>query len=212
MKNLKINTEIIKTLVGSLAFTVILSLGIRMIDKKISPPCNESSLHAHVYETANGMKKYIVCEEKYYKFMKKNASDIKLLTAKEKAKLDFIDSNALFLIDENIDVINKMIDNKKDFSEYEYTIEDRQKSLFKTSWTLDANHDNLTGKVRDYTYVYKAYKLVEDNDDYHLEESEYVKDLNAIKGEYPYIKGNFYKKLKINEYSILEDNKEKVLK
>ncbi len=71
----------------------------------------------------------------------------------------------------------------------------------KTNWTLDPNHDDLTGRVREYSTKYYGYKIVNNSvDNRQIEKSMASDNIFDIASDYPYFRLEDYKKLEVIEY------------
>ena len=102
-------------------------------------------------------------------------------------------NNGLFKIDDNIDAINKIVNNLKPFVIYEYY--EKKGNIILTNWTANKEEKDLTGNVKIFYPMFYAYKLEEDILTNRCTKSDFVHNLNVIKDEYPYIKNDFFKYL-----------------
>lgn len=197
---LKINTGIVKIFCGYLAFTIVLSLCARQINKHIECPIKET--HAHQYTDLSGLKRYINSENFIYKLMVKSDNTI-LINEDDIKLLSFIDNNNLYSIDENISKINERIANQHSYIEYEYKKENEQ-----LGWTTNESQEGLTGNARNCDCVYNAYKITKNsNNEYCLEKRDNILNLLEIKDEYQYIKVDYSSVIKGDIYTIDLKNK-----
>lgn len=201
------NKEIIKVLGTSVAFTVVISLGARYMINKYN--CKIDEKHAHIYTDLSGLKRPIESEDTIYKMMLKDKDNFIYCNSENSAFLKFLDDNNLYSIEENIDTISNDLNHFNSFTEYEYKYKTGDNE--KVRWTTLNNSKNLTGRARDCYYVYTAYKIVEEDNNYKLLNSGEVNDLLAFSSEYPYIKANYYKVIKDEVYQINLDEDKKML-
>lgn len=201
---LHINKEILKVFGGSLAFTIVLSIGARQLNKKFT--CQIEELHAHRYTAIGGLERYAISDSTIYELMLKSRKDIKYLSEDDATLINYLDNNDLFIIDENLEKIKKDLEDKKDFTEYEHDVEktDKLGKKYKDKyWSRD--YLNCNGNARDCYYIYEAYKI-ENNQ---LIKSNKVDNILDIKDEYPYIKINYYEIVKGDIYQVDIKNKVK---
>lgn len=204
---LNINKEVVKVFGGSLAFTVVLSLGARKIADRYM--CHINVDHAHNYTSIGGMKRYTMSENTIYELMLKS-KEVKYLDEGEAKFIDFLDKYDLYVIEDNIDVIKERLGWQKDFTEYQREVENTDKNGKKvksTRWTTNSYKNN--GNARDCYYVYEAYKVVDDNGELKVEKSDQVTNLLDIKDEYPYVNKNYYKVIRGDIYKVDEKGKVK---
>lgn len=204
---LHINKEILKVFGGSLAFTIVLSLGARKIADRYM--CHINHEHAHNYTSIGGMKRYTMSENTIYELMLKS-KDVKYVNDEEARFIEFLDKYDLYVIEDNIDIIKERLEWQKDFTEYQRDIEKTDKDgnkIRSTRWSTNSYKNN--GNARDCYYVYEAYKVIEEDGELKVEKSDPVSNILDIKDEYPYVKINYYKIIKGDIYKVDEKGKVK---
>lgn len=178
--------------------------------------CDILEKHAHFYVDEDNFGRYIVSENKKIGNLKKYYSYIPVYNNNDEL-LDFINKNDLFVISDNKQEIDKIVSKLHDHKEYRYyyfyndidkiTHYDGFKetnsyySLAKKgySWSENEYVDNLTGETRYCHYMYRAYKIVKNNKEFKLVESDLVESLDDLSDEYIYIDKNFY--IPVNLYN-----------
>lgn len=180
-------------------------------------PCEITKDHFHVYESKDGIKKYLRGEYEYYGFYDSfnRTEEYVLLDDSNSKILNFIINNSLINIVDNIDVIRKIEDNNKPCKEYEYTyittklvdyyvttkegkVIPMQKlvNITETDWTNDKNQECLTGNVREKSYLYYGYRVCNNLGILTLEESEKMSSIDELLSEgYYFIKTDFYEEI-----------------
>lgn len=189
IKKLKFYTEFIKVVGGSLIFTIVISSCARQIDKKYITKCDISEEHAHYYVNDYNLKRPIFSDKRNVLFLKRT-DEVIYEKDIDKKFVEALNRYSLFDINTNIEVITDIINSNKNYTEYEYL---NNNNLQWDKIENIENVDSLTGRSRNSTYLYQAYKLEENNGHYSIKESPYVESLDSIKEEYPYIKDKFYK-------------------
>ncbi len=198
MKNLKINA-----MRSVLAFMLV-SIPVTACGKVVD--CDVEGTHAHVYTNDDGYVKFIEDEHETVKGFTRTDVSIEL-TKEDQELYEFLNSKGLLSINDNLDILIDEKLNNQDYLEYRYSYIYMQpiphiRSNGKTtttsftyipvprySWTSNENHGNKTGETRVAHYVYRAYKVVvDDNGKYKLVASDYVDDIRDIMEEYPYFK------------------------
>ncbi len=188
-KNLKVE----KNMLGLACLTLILVTN--SFENNLKDNCLIMYDHLHKYTDDNGFNIYKQSEEETIEGFHKTNSIIK---KSEEAIL--IDELNLLKITDNISTLTNIMEKNKDFIQYEY----KYKRYFEVrnnkyiiiddySFSNDINHENLTGRIRNVKYKYKAYKIVDNNGEKELVESPLVDNIIDIKDSYPYFKICTYK-------------------
>ena len=106
----------------------------------------------------------------------------------------------LFVGTDNLDYLNNLKNENKDYIEYHYDYSKRRVVTTSTGkitqtypimqrhegYTDDHNHEGLDGKVKLYHYQYYGYKIEKQDGKYVKIKSPLVDDINEIIDEYPY--------------------------
>lgn len=197
IKLIEFNKEFFKVVGGSLAFTVVISMAARNIDKKFISKCDIDQEHAHYYTNNDNLKRPIVSEKNRTFFLNKT-NEIVYLDDMSKDLINAMNINCLYDIELNKEAIDSKINSLVPYTEYEYIVDGSKK--WKDSSLIEED-DILTGQARDCSYVYRAFKLEKNGSRYTKVPSMEVEDLSLIKDEYPYISDDFYKIVKTEPYS-----------
>lgn len=206
MKNLKIKKIFVPfALTGSLAVAGLTSCG-NIMD------CEIEEEHMHKYVSDEGFETYKEGE------WGKNAD---MYWTEEyvpyNEKLETISDFDLIKIDDNLEALENATKNDLPYLEYEYKynyvtplkVGKVTTMISHTAYDFTTNKDDcrLTGCVRDVSYKYKGYKIVEDKKGKKtIIESKLVDDLTDIVDEYPYFKLFDYKQKVYSEKYTLEKN------
>lgn len=184
--------------------------------------CGIESAHAHLYINDEGYIRYI--PEEYLEYGDYQRTNGYINIEGEEELYAFLDKNGLVRIEDNLDIISTQMEENKDYLEYEYSFINYEKKPIANivggvlhvslvnmpfedfAWTNNANHDNLTGRQRLCHYVYTGYKIeIDERGNYVLIPSEEVDDIREIADEFPYIKQDYYRIIKLNNGLLLED-------
>jgi hypothetical protein len=216
MKNIEINLNNMKLLNGKKIKLCSLMLTGLLTACSLDADCDISEYHAHKYYNEDGFVRYLNEEFLNYDGYTRDDEFI-YLNEEDKYLNNFIKYKDLLLISDNIDLINNIVLNNKDYIEYRYSylvLESDYNSIYNNypltlkkrySWTKDASHENLTGEERLCHYVYNAYKLEKnDKGKYVVIKSEYSDNIYDLMDEYPYIKTDFYRIIDVKDDSILD--------
>ena len=213
MQNLKLTKKFISICLLSTSITLSSLSGCA---KKMD--CDIKTEHAHKYVSEEGYFMYKNSEYETQDDMTWTDETISL-----NSEITTLDKFNLLKIEDNIDTLEKEISKNSPYTEYQYsypytTYIRAGKNLIPISntgyaYTTNKNHDKkLTGKARNVSYKYKAYKIIITEDGTpKIEASELVDDITIIKDEYPYFKlSNYKEKVYSDSYEldkITEKNK-----
>lgn len=192
----ELNLKKIFAILGAGAVLALGTTGVLYFTK--TSDCNIEGFHLHKYQK-NGIVRYIN-DEHLHKNGFEWTDEVRYVYENDKELYDFEKDNQLIRISENLDYIKEEERKNQDYIEYRYKYTSYVRvgkitvPVTRYSWTTNPNHSRLTGEERLCHYLYKGYKVTRNEEGkYVLVESDYVDDILAIKGEYPYIKESFYK-------------------
>ncbi len=225
---LELNGNLIRRLKGAtLALVMISPIALGGCCKKAE--CDIEESHAHMYQNDAGVVRYIEDESLTYEGYDRLEYFIPIEGQEE--LYDYLTKKDLMRIDDNIDYVVETQEAQQDFTEYRYRytylmpIPHTRKvgnttstyftyiPIIRYSWTTNPNHSRLTGETRVCHYVYKAYKVGQnEKGKYIMIESPYVDDMRDVMDEYPYMKKSFHTIVtKDGEVADYEDGKEEDL-
>lgn len=204
VKNLKIN---IKRFLAGAGVVFILASSAACAAK--TSDCDIMPEHAHMYEK-DGIVRYIDDEDLYidgYKW----SDEYRFIDESEVKEYKFAEKKDLISINDNYEYLEQYQKDNNKVIEYEYKeivikpiphpISNGKYSyviiidepVAEYHWTTDANHEGLTGKVRERSTEYIGYKIVEEGGHFKVEKSEPTDSLLNIREEYPYFKETSFK-------------------
>lgn len=222
MSNLKLNKRMLALF---LTATMIPST-LTACGKKAE--CSLDYSHAHLYTNDKGYVAYYTGEYLEQNDLYRNEENIDITGLEELYK--FITKKNLLRIEDNLEWIEEIQNNNKDYTEYRYkylfmqpiphTVRSGKSTItyftyiptYHHSWTTDTSR-MLTGETRICHHVYQGYKIVKnEKGKYELVESPAVDDITTIMDEYPYIKKKFVKIVNLDGVEVdYEDGKEEDL-
>lgn len=190
--------ELLKRL-GALALSgVLLITPLSACGKKMD--CSYKGEHAHKYVNDEG---FITYQNSDYEFEEGFGWTSEVVDYTDEMKL--LDDHNLLKIEDNKELLEKLISQNNLFIEYEYeymwmmpiphysfngkttTVYYTYISMWDEDFTTDPNHSDLTGRIRESDYKYYGYKIITDEKGKpKIVRSELVDNLFDIAGEYPY--------------------------
>ncbi len=172
--------------------------------------CDIPGDHAHYYVSQeDSLGRYIKSEKEKVSGLERT-DDYVVVSEEEKELLQYLNKKDLYRIEDNKEVIENIIANHEDYVEQEvmyYYLEPYYESYYdgenvvqnvyytpkiEYAWERVTN-GKATGRTRDCHYMYQAYKVEKDeNNNYHMIESELVDELSQLPEGYDYVKEKFY--------------------
>lgn len=219
--------------VGKSAFLGFLVLPIMLFTGCIRTiNCDVENTHAHVYKNKDSFSIYMLGEKEYSDLTGefKRCPEYINVDEREAAIIEVESKNTLFRIENNINQIKNITDNHKTLKEYRYKYEWTQSYLEQYdidgqtyhntvyidhtdyAWTLNPDHPNATGEIREVCYVYTGYKI-EMGDDGKLiivESKPYDSIEELQEAGFTHIKKDFYKKVLANDKETAPDYESRV--
>jgi hypothetical protein len=173
-------------------------------------PCDIEGVHAHLYVGSDHFSRYIISEKDSVSWLRRQDEYIFVKDEEEVKKLNFLNREGLFLIEDNKEAIEEKNELCKYYVEYEYRYPTRKFKYERmyidgeyhlvgrwvddtdTDYTTDVHKANLTGNRRLTYPTYEAYKIVQDEEGrYKAVRSDTYNDFNEIPSEFNYIKSNY---------------------
>ena len=170
MKNIKLN---MKKLAAMSGLSIVLLTTSACSEKA---KCDVEGKHLHKYQDDYGYVVYIDSEDIQYREYTRTDEYI-VPTFMQERNLGIQKTSRLLRVKDNADIINNKLEsyNEYDHIEYEYTFNTYLTPKFKDNiyyripidnkaWTIDPNHDNLTGKTRLCHYTLKTLDIYKQSD------------------------------------------------
>lgn len=213
MKNIEINTEMIKQILKGTAITIAaIGTGAMIVKSNPKMDCEIEEAHAHVYTNEDGFTTYRIDEHQ------KSNGGLRWTdqTTDITDEITIMDKNKLLLISENRELLNNVVENSTPYLQYEYKTTRPQRvgkvtvSSTVRRFTNDPNENRrYTDRGRTVTAMYRGYRIVTNTKGKQvLEESPWVEDITLLEDMYPYFKLKDYKKWFYSNVFELDKNKE----